>query len=177
MTKKRNEKMKKIAILIDNMYEDSEFIYPYYRLLEADIVVDIVGEKKTLYTAKHGTSIKATHVVQDLNSSEYDGVYVPGGYAPDGLRTNPEMTAFVKSFYDTKKLVCAVCHGPSLLISAGILKGKKVTSFPSIKDDIENAGTFYTNKSVEQDENIITAQDPNALPEMMKLFLKLLQKH
>ena len=168
--------MKKVAILIDEMYEDAEFIYPYYRLIEANIIVDIVAQNKTLYRAKHGTTVKATHTVHNLNTNEYDGVYIPGGYAPERLRTNPDMIKFVKSLFEAKKPICAVCHGPLLLISADILKGKKVTALHLIKDEIENAGASYTAKSVEQDENIITAQDPKSLPEMMKLFLSLLQK-
>lgn len=168
--------MKKVAILIDDMYEDSEFIYPYYRLMEADIIVDVVGVKKITYKGKHGTSAKTTHIIHDLNSNEYDGVYVPGGYAPDKLRRNTDMLEFVISIYEAKKPVCSVCHGPSLLISADILRGKKVTGFHSIKDDIENAGATYTAKSVEEDENIITAQEAKSLPEMMKLFLLQLQK-
>ena len=169
--------MKKIAILIDEMYEDAEFIYPYYRLIEANIIVDVVAQKKKLYRGKHGTMTKATHTVHDLKSDEYDGLYIPGGYAPEKLRSNPEMIEFVKSLFEAKKPICAVCHGPSLLISADILKGKKVTAFHSIKDEIENAGASYRDKSVEQDENIITAQNPKSLPEMMKLFLSLLQKY
>ena len=168
--------MKKVAILIDEMFEDSEFIYPYYRLIEAGMIVDVVAQKKSVYRGKHGTAAKATHTIHGLNSDEYVGVYIPGGYAPDRLRREPDMVRFVKSLFEANKAVCAVCHGPSLLISAGILKGKKVTAFHSIKDDIENAGACYMDKAVEQDENIITARDPKSLPEMMKLFLSLLEK-
>ena len=165
---------KKIAILIDDMFEDAEFIYPYYRLLEADLRVDIVGKKKTVYRGKHGTTAKATQSIHDLESSDYDALYVPGGYAPDKLCREPEMVDFVKSLYEEGKTVCAVCHGPSLLVSAGILRGKKVTGYHSIKDDLTNAGAYYADKTVEQDGNIITARDPQSLPAMMKLFLTLL---
>jgi len=103
-------------------------------------------------------------------------VYVPGGYAPERLQREAEMVAFVKSLYEAGKAVCAVCHGPSLLNSAGILKGKKVTAYHSIKDDLINAGAYYADKPVVQDGNIITARDPKALPEMMRLFLALLEK-
>ena len=167
--------MKKVAILIDDKYEDSEFIYPYYRLLESGKSVDVVGEKKTTYKGKHGTTAIATHIIQDLNSEEYDGVYIPGGLAPERLRKNPDIIKFVKSIFEENKPVCAVCHGPSVLVSAEILKDRKATAYPSIKSEIEGAGAFYTNKSVEQDENIITAKDPKSLPEMMKLFLSLLK--
>jgi protease I len=103
-------------------------------------------------------------------------VYVPGGHAPDRLRRDPEMVDFVKSLYDAGKAVCAVCHGPSLLVSADILTGKKVTAYHSIKDDLVNAGASYTDKLVEQDGKIITARDPKSLPAMMMLFLLLLEK-
>lgn len=167
---------KKVAILVDDMFEDAEFIYPYYRLLEAGLTVDIVGKKRIVYRGKHGTTAKATETIHGLKSSDYDAVYVPGGYAPDRLRREPEMVAFVKALYEEGKVVCAVCHGPSLLVSADILKGKKVTAYHSIKDDLENAGAYYTDKPVEQDGKIITARDPKSLPEMMKLFLPLLEK-
>ena len=167
---------KKVAILIDEMFEDSEFIYPYNRLIEAGTTVDVVAEKKVVYRGKHGTTAKATQTIHGLNSSDYDAVYVPGGHAPDRLRREPEMVAFVNSLYEAGKTVCAVCHGPSLLASAGILKGKKVTGYHSIKDDLENAGAYYADKPVEQDGNIITARDPKSLPAMMTLFLPLLEK-
>ena len=167
---------KKIAILIDDGYEDSEFIYPYYRLLEAGVSVDVVGQEKRAYRGKHGTRTKATKRIRGLESRDYDGVYIPGGYAPDSLRREPEMVVFVRSLYEAGKVICAVCHGPSLLASAGILKGKKVTGYHAIKDDLINAGAYYADKPVELDGNIITARDPRPLPAMLTLFLALLEK-
>ena len=167
---------KKVAILLDDLFEDSEFIYPYYRLLEAGMSVDVVGKKEGSLRGKHGTTAKTTKAIHGVKSGEYDAVFVPGGFSPDGLRREPAMAGFVKELFDAGKPVCAVCHGPSLLISAGILKGKKVTSYPSIKDDVINAGADYTGGSVEQDGNIITARDPGSLPGMMLLFLTLLEK-
>ncbi len=166
---------KRVAILIDNMFEDSEFIYPYYRLLEAGMHVDIVGVKKSHYKGKHGTTAEATLAIGALKSSDYDAVFIPGGYAPDSLRTEPEIVSFVAALYKEEKLLCTVCHGPSLLISAGVLTGKRVTAYGSIKDDIKNSGAEYTGEAVEQDGNIITARDPKSLPEMMKRFLSLLE--
>ena len=165
---------KKIAILIDEMFEDSEFIYPYYRLLEAGMTVDVIGQKKGTYRGKHGTVAKATHSIHAVESEGYDALYIPGGYAPDRLRREPAMVAFVRSLFVAKKTLCAVCHGPSLLISGGVLSGRQVTAYGSIKDDIENAGAVYTGRSVERDGTIITARDPQALPQMMKQFLALL---
>ena len=167
---------KKVAILLDDMYEDSEFIYPYYRLLEAGVGVDVVGKKESSLRGKHGTAAKATKAIHGVKSGEYDALFIPGGYSPDGLRSEPAMVGFVKELFDAGKPLCAVCHGPSLLISAGILNGKKVTSYRSIKDDVINAGADYTGGSVEQDGNLVTARDPGSLPQMMLLFLALLEK-
>lgn len=167
---------KKIAIVIDDGYEDSEFIYPYYRLLEAGMTVHVIGEEKRAYRGKHGTAAKATHSIHALEDEGYDALYIPGGYAPDRLRREPAMVEFARSLFEAGKLLCAVCHGPSLLISAGVLSGRKVTAYSSIKDDIENAGAVYTGRSVERDGTIITARDPQALPQMMKLFLEMLEQ-
>ena len=169
-------KSKKVAILVDDMFEDAEFIYPYYRLLEAGVSVDVVGQEKRAYRGKHGTTAKATESIHGLESRDYDAVYVPGGYAPDSLRREPEMVAFVKSLYEAGKAVCAVCHGPSLLISAGIIKGKKVTAYHSIKEDLIKAGAEYEDKPVEQDGNIITDRDPKAWPRTLKRFLGQLEQ-
>lgn len=166
---------KKVAILLDDLFEDSEFIYPYYRLLEAGMSVDVVGKKETHLRGKHGTIAKTTTAVHDIKSGEYDALFIPGGFSPDGLRREPAMVSFVRELFDAGKPVCAVCHGPSLLVSAGILKGKKVTSYPSIKDDVINAGAEYTGGSVEKEGNLVTARDPGSLPEMMLLFLTLLE--
>jgi protease I len=168
--------VRRIAILIEDGFEDSEFIYPYYRLIEAGIYVDIVGGNKAVYRGKHGTTAKATQTISGVESSGYDAVYIPGGHAPEKLQKRAEMVAFVRSMYTGDKIICAVCHGPILLASAGIAKGKKMTAYPAVKDELIDAGAHYAEKAVEQDGKIITARDPTALPEMMKLFLALLQK-
>ena len=165
---------KKVAILIDEMFEDSEFIYPYYRLLEAGVTVDVIGKKKGAFKGKHGTTANVTRAFEGLESGAYDGLYIPGGYAPDKLRREPLAVAFVRSAFEAGKVLCAVCHGPSLLISAGVLKGRRVTSYPSIRDDVVNAGGEYTGRASEQDGTLVTARDPQALPEMMRRFLPLL---
>ncbi len=159
---------------MDEGYEDSEFIYPFYRLIEAGFDVDVIAGQKREYRGKRGTLTKATHSIDEVNGDLYDGVYIPGGHAPERLRINPKMADFVVRHFRANKSVCAVCHGPLLLASAGIIEGKKVTGFHSIKNDLEKAGALYTAKSVEQDGNIITAQDPHSMPEMMQNFLSLL---
>ena len=165
----------RVAILIADMFEDSEFIYPYYRLIEAGVQVDVVGQKEGDYRGKHGTHAKATRAIETLKSSDYDALYVPGGHAPQKLQNVPQMVAFVASMYRSGKTVCAVCHGPLLLASAGVLNGKKVTGYRSVKEELLNAGADYSDKAVEEDGTIITARDPAALPAMMKRFLARLE--
>ncbi len=93
---------KKVAILLDDMYEDSEFIYPYYRLLEAGVTVDVVGKKETHLRGKHGTITQTTAAIHNVKSGEYDALFIPGGYSPDGLRMEPAMVSFVKELFDAR---------------------------------------------------------------------------
>ncbi|MDQ7081825.1 MAG: DJ-1/PfpI family protein [Aquificota bacterium] len=100
---------------------------------------------------------------------------MPGGYAPDRLRRYREVLDTVRNHHEEGKLVCAVCHGPWVLISARVVKGRKVTGFHAIRDDLENAGAIYTGEPVEVDGNLITATDPNSMLEMIRVILKKLR--
>lgn len=167
--------MKRVAILIDDGFEDSEFIYPYYRLLEAGMMVTVIGPKSGSCVGKHGTKAKVTERLKEAQSQAYDALYLPGGHAPEKLQVLAETAAFVRSFWHEDKLICAVCHGPLLLASAGLLKGKRVTAYPSVKEALVKAGADYTGSSAEVDGKLVTARDPQALPEMMRLFLAQLE--
>ncbi|HWC00806.1 MAG TPA: DJ-1/PfpI family protein, partial [Bryobacteraceae bacterium] len=123
-------KGKKIAILVDNVYQEMEVWYPYYRLQEAGATVVAVGAKAgETYTSKLGYPIKTDLSYDAARAADFDGVVVPGGYAPDHIRRYPKAMALVKELDTQGKLVAAICHGPWVLCSAGILKGRKVTSF------------------------------------------------
>lgn len=167
--------MKRVAILIDEGFEDSEFIYPYYRLLEAGMTVTVIAPKTGSCMGKHGTKAKVTEKLETAQSEAFDALYLPGGLAPEKLQKVAETAPFVRSFAGEQKLICAVCHGPLLLASAGLLKGKKVTAYPSVKEALVEAGADYTGSGAEKDGKIITARDPQALPEMMRLFLAQLE--
>lgn len=167
--------MKRVAILIDEGFEDSEFIYPYYRLLEAGMAVTVIAPKTGSCRGKHGTMAQVTASLKTAQSHAYDALYLPGGHAPEKLQKVAETAPFVRSFAREEKLICAVCHGPLLLASAGLLKGKRVTAYPSVKEALAEAGADYRGSGAERDGKIITARDPQALPEMMRLFLAQLE--
>ncbi|WP_456403053.1 type 1 glutamine amidotransferase domain-containing protein [Persephonella sp.] len=168
--------MKKIAILLEDLVEDVEFIYPLYRFMEEGYSVDVLAPRVGEFKGKKGMTFHSSKRVDPEKTNGYEAVFIPGGYAPDRFRRDKETLEFIKNMYSKGKIVAAICHGPWALISAGIVKGKRITGFFSIKDDIENAGAVYTGKPVEVDGNIITATDPKAMPEMMKIIVTMLRE-
>ncbi|MEM2944591.1 MAG: type 1 glutamine amidotransferase domain-containing protein [Methanomassiliicoccales archaeon] len=168
---------KKIAILVENDYEDLELWYPLLRLIEEGYTPVVIGTgSDEVYHSKHGYEVKAELQISQANAADFDGVIIPGGWAPDRLRRYPPINDFVRELFESKKLVAAICHGGSVLISAGILKGKKVTGVIAIKDDLINAGARYKNEEVVVDNNIITSRRPSDLPAFMREILRFLRK-
>ncbi len=168
--------MKKVAILLEDLVEDVEFIYPLYRFMEEGYTVDVLAPRVGEFSGKKGMVFHASKRVDPEMAEYYDAVFVPGGYAPDRFRRDRETIEFIKNMYRKGKIVAAICHGPWALISAKIVNGKRITAFFSIRDDIENAGGIYTGKPVEIDGNIVTATDPKAMPEMMKILTAMLRE-
>ena len=125
---------------------------------------------------KKGFPFSVDGKVGDYTPEDFDAVFVPGGYAPDRLRRYREVLDFVRGIYDAGKPVGSICHGPWVLISAGIVKGKRITGYFAIKDDIANAGALYTGNPVEVDGNIITGTDPSAMPSLMKAFIQAVER-
>ncbi len=166
----------KAIILIEDFVEDVEFIYPYFRLKEEGIKVDVVSTKPGTFRGKKGCSFTAEKGIDEVNSKDYDILFIPGGYAPDRLRRNKAVLDFVSNMANSGKIVSSVCHGPWVLISAGVAKGRNITGFSAIKDDIANSGAHYTGKSVEIDKNIITGTNPDAMPELLKAIIRELRK-
>lgn len=169
--------MKKLAILIEDTFEESELLYPYYRLLEEGYEVHLVGsEKDTVYKGSTGSyPMKSTHASKDIKSSDYEAVIIPGGYSPDKMRRNSDTVDFVKSINKEEKLVAAICHGPWMLASCCDLKNRNVTSFYSIKDDLINAGANYKDEEVVIDKNYITSRSPKDLPAWLKAITEYLK--
>lgn len=168
---------KKVAVLAENMYEDLELWYPVYRLKEEGVKVTIVGSGETEYKSKHKYPVKVDAQINDIKAGDFDGVIVPGGYAPDKLRQNDKILSFVKDLNSNNKLVAAICHAGWVLASAGIIKDKQVTGFVAIKDDLVNAGAHYLDKEVVKDGNIITSRKPDDLPAFCKEILSFLKEN
>ncbi|MDP2947812.1 MAG: type 1 glutamine amidotransferase domain-containing protein [Nanoarchaeota archaeon] len=166
---------KKIAILIEKLYQELETWYPYYRLKEEGAEVLFVGpEKEKEYIGKHGSPMKAELGIQEVSAKNFDAVIIPGGYAPDYMRRNPEMVKFVKDMQQAGKVVAAICHGGWMLASADVLRGKKATGLSAIQDDMKNAGAEYINEEVVRDGNIITSRTPDDLPAFCRTIIEAL---
>lgn len=168
---------KRIAILAEEGFEDSELAEPLRAMKDAGAKVVIVGSgSQQTYTGKRGHVHIAVDASADaIHPEDFDAVIVPGGYAPDRMRLYPAMVTLVKALYDRGSIVAAICHGPQLLISADILRGRKVTSWPSIAVDLRNAGARWLDEPVVRDGNIITSRKPADLPRFNKAIVDALR--
>ncbi|MCE5273960.1 MAG: type 1 glutamine amidotransferase domain-containing protein [Syntrophaceae bacterium] len=156
--------MKRIALLVEDHYEDLELHYPLLRLKEARFQVDLVGSEKGVeYTGKHGYPALSDFASSQVKAADYDGVVIPGGYSPDMMRRCRATIDFVREMDAQAKLIAAICHGPWIMASACNLKGRTVTSFFSIRDDLVNAGAQWVDKEVVISENLITSRTPQDL--------------
>ncbi|MBW2217539.1 MAG: type 1 glutamine amidotransferase [Deltaproteobacteria bacterium] len=169
-------KGKKVIILVEEMFNVFEFWYPYYRLKEEGVEVTVVGSGSAeIYTGKPCTQAKADTSAGNVNAENFDGIIIPGGYAPDMMRRYPAMVKLVQDFFNSNKLVAAICHAGWMLASAGILSGRKVTSFFAIKDDLINAGAKWVDQAVVVDGKLVTSRVPDDLPAFMKAVIDLLR--
>lgn len=169
--------MKKAVIITASNFQDEEFTYPYYRLLEEGYQVDVATPEKAVVYGKYGVPAKPTLDTKDLKEKDFDLVILPGGFeAPDRLRIRQEVLKFVREMFEAKKIVAAICHGPWICISAGIIKGKKATGYISIADDIRNAGATYVEESVVRDENLITAPHYRNNGDFMKMVISAIKE-
>jgi protease I len=163
---------KRVIILVEQIFNDQEFWYPYYRLKEAGAEVVVVGSAIQTYSGKAGTQAKADTSAEEISAADFDGVVIPGGYAPDHMRRNPAMVNLVKDLFEAGKLVAAICHAGWMLASAEILQGRTVTSFFAIKDDLVHAGADYVDQEVVVDGNLITSRTPEDLPAFMRAIIE-----
>lgn len=168
---------KKIAILVEDLYQVLEIWYPLLRLKEEgfDVVTIGTGTKET-YASKEGYPCKVDTSINQVKPNDFDGVIIPGGYAPDILRRFDKVVHFVERLYVDGRVVAAICHGGWLLVSAGILKDKKATCFFAIKDDLIAAGAKYIDRDVVVDGNLVTSRKPDDLPRFTQEIIKLLKK-
>ena len=167
---------KRIAILVEEDFEDSELMEPLRAMKDAGARVVVVGSgSKKSYKGKRGTAtITADTTADKVKADEFDAVIIPGGYAPDKMRLQQSMIELVRKAHDLGKIIAAVCHGPQLLISADIVRGRRLTSWPSVAVDLKNAGATWVDESVVRDGNIITSRKPADLPKFNKAIIKAL---
>ncbi|HBR15267.1 MAG TPA: protease [Candidatus Omnitrophica bacterium] len=172
-----NQRVKKIAILVEDLYQVLEVWYPILRLKEDGIITQTIGTgSKEIYGSKEGYPVKAEASIEDVDPKEFDGVIIPGGFAPDILRRYPKIVGFVRRLHDEGKVVAAICHGGWLLVSADILRGRKATCFFAIKDDLIAAGAEYRDEEVVVDQNIITSRKPEDLTAFVLEIIRFLKK-
>jgi protease I len=163
---------KKVAIPVESLFNTFEFWYPYYRLKEAGAEVTVVGSGSAeTYTGKPATEVKVDVSIEQVSAADFDGLVIPGGYAPDIMRRYPKMVQLVKDLFEEGKVVAAICHAGWMLASAKILPGKTVTSFFAIKDDLVHAGAEWVDQEVVVDGNLITSRTPDDLPAFMNSCL------
>ncbi|HUU49970.1 MAG TPA: type 1 glutamine amidotransferase domain-containing protein [Nitrospinota bacterium] len=165
---------KKFLILIEDLYNEYEFWCPYYRFIEEGAEVSVVGSGKKEYKSKHGLPVHPDINVKDVDTSKFDALIIPGGYAPDVMRRSKDMVRVVKEMFEKGKVVAAICHAGWMLASAGILKGKKVTGFFAIKDDLVHAGAEYIDAEVVVDGNLITSRKPDDIPAFHRAIIEAL---
>ncbi len=164
---------KKVFILVETTYNDLEFWYPYYRLKEAGAEVVVIGPVDgMIYSGKAGLPVKADAGMAEVTAADCDGLIIPGGYAPDHMRRHPAMVQLVKDCVEAGKVVAAICHAGWMLASAGVLKGRTVTAFFAIKDDLVHAGADFVDREVVVDGNIITSRTPDDLPPFMRAIIE-----
>jgi len=163
--------MKALIISADG-FEESELLEPWHRLEEAGISVDIASLQKGAIRGKHGHVLDACLAVMDVHPEEYAVLILPGGRAPAELRQAPEVLQLTRQFMRENKPIAAICHGPQILLSAGILRGRKATCYKSVADELRRAGVDYANRAVVIDGNLITSRQPSDLAAFITAILQ-----
>ncbi|TVQ38261.1 MAG: type 1 glutamine amidotransferase [Spirochaetaceae bacterium] len=162
---------KRALSLLHDDVEDLEFWYPTLRLREEGMVVDVAGEHARTYVGKYGVPATAAMSWDDVDPQDYDVLLVPGGWAPDRIRRFETVLAIVRSMNADGRIIGQICHAGWVLISAGILKGKRVTSTPGIRDDMTNAGAIWLDEPVVIDGNIVSSRRPPDLPDYLSALI------
>ncbi|TVP80294.1 type 1 glutamine amidotransferase domain-containing protein [Thioalkalivibrio sp.] len=165
---------KHVAILVEDDYQELELHYPRLRLLEAGVRVSVLGAGKPGYASAKGYTVTADASADDVDPAVFDAVIIPGGMAPDKMRRHRAMVDLVRAIHEQGKPVAWICHGGWMAVSAGILRGKRATSFHSIRDDMVNAGAEWCDEEVVRDGNLISSRTPDDLPAFSRTFLEAL---
>ncbi len=169
--------MARIAAIVTDMFEDSEFTEPVEAFEAAGHAVVRVGLEtgRTVTGKKAGTPVTLEASVKDASANDFDALLIPGGYSPDKLRVDPDAVAFVRAFMDADKPVFSICHAPQILITAQALDGRRITGYTSIVQDIKNAGATFIDAEVVEDRNLVSSRNPGDLPAFIAACLKKLE--
>ena len=166
--------MNALIISADN-FEDSELLVPYYRLKEAGIEATVASANRSVITGKHGYEVPVDITLQEVNSDDYAILVLPGGAAPAEVRKESTALDITRDFFVKNKPVAAICHGPQILISAGLLKGRRATCYLSVADELKEVGAIYEDREVVVDGNLVTSRQPPDLPAFMRETMKQLK--
>lgn len=167
--------MRVLIVSADN-FEDSELLVPYYRLKEEEIEVDIASMRKGKIRGKRGYEVEVDKTLEEVRSSDYDLLILPGGKAPEAIRKEEEAVKIAKDFFEENKPVSAICHGPQLLVTADLLKGRHATCSKSVAEELKDAGAIYEDREVIVDGNLITSRQPSDLPAFLRETMNMLKK-
>ncbi len=153
-------------------FEDSELLVPLFRLKEDGVVVHIASIRRGRIRGKHGYEVEADRRLDEIHPGEYDLLVLPGGRAPAALRKEKAALELVRAFMAENKPVAAICHGPQILVSAGVMRGRRATSFRSVAAELREAGAIHLESEVVVDGNLVTARQPADLPAFMREMMK-----
>ncbi len=167
--------MKALIISADN-YEDTELLVPYYRLIEEGIKVDMASMQKGTIRGKHGYEVKVDRTLGEVDSDGYDLLILPGGSAPEAVRKVEKAVEIAKAFFAQDKPISAICHGPQILVTADLVKGRHATCYRSVASELKSAGAIYEDKEVVVDGNLVTSREPSDLPAFLRETMRILKK-
>lgn len=165
--------MKALIISADH-FEDTELLFPFYRLKEEGLEVDIASIARGKINGKHGYEVVVDKVLRDADPNEYEFLILPGGKAPSTLRKEQSAIAIAQDFFRKNKPVAAICHGPQILITAGVLKGRRATCYHSVAEELKESGALYEDSEVVVDGNLVTSRQPSDLPAFMREIVRML---
>ena len=166
--------MKALILSADN-FEDTELLVPFYRLKEVGYSIDIASEKSGSIRGKHGYELNVDRIFSEVTPADYAVLLLPGGKAPAAIRNNPAVQEIARAFMASEKPVAAICHGPQILISAGLLKGRKATCYETVGPELRDAGALYQDMEVVVDGNLITSRKPDDLPAFCRELVRMLK--
>jgi protease I len=165
----------RVLIISADSFEDTELLVPYYRLREEGIDVHVASMTKTKIKGKHGYEVEVDRTLNEINPDGYDLLLLPGGKAPEAIRKEKDALEIAKYFFQRKKPVSAICHGPQILITADLLKGRHATCYKSVAPELKDSGAIYEDKEVVVDGNLVTSRQPSDLPAFLRETIRKLK--